>query len=628
MSSHFERNLALLSRYDPRLAERLRAVPWPHPGVTVTTARNGAPTLKAVAHDGVEIRLHSEYDPQQEAAQFFKARAVEKHEAYVLNGFGLGYAALEMARQIEPGKWLICMESHEGLFRAAFEVMDLSPLLSRPGVNFFVGRDWILFQSWLRALMGKANVLTMSIVNYPPCARLFPEFYSDASKEIESAVNHYLVQLNTVIQLAKDVERNSLRSITTAARSCGVKALKGAFKELPAIVIGAGPSLTDTVPHLRAAQGKAVLIAVDRALKPLLAAGIVPQFVLSIDMEPVLEKLYEGLDIPPEVVLLYDPDCYYQVPAKYKGRRVIYDSMSDVNVWSRQFLGDHGILAKNLSVGHSAYYLALHMECQPIILVGVDNAFPAEATHAKGVVQVDGGKTDEMKWSWVSVPGVKDVPVRTNSAFAAFITGFEVAIARMGGKVIQTSQIGARIRGTEELAFDRVLERYLTRDYPVADTLTSVLVEPPKLDLEKFASESDRVVTSLSRIAQLCDEGMERIQATRKIDHQNKLEVEKFNKYFDKLSSLRVEVLKEELAQALMSRLLVKTAHRMQVLKLDTEAFDPGHPDRIKGALDQTELFFRGEKDSALFFRGNLQAVRDELLGPAKGVDARGAGPV
>lgn len=628
MSSFFERNLALLSRYDPRLAERLRAVPWPHPGVTVTTARNGSPALKAVAHDGVEIRLHSEYDPQQEASQFFSARAPEKHQAYVLNGFGLGYAALEMARRIEPGTWLLCLESHEGLFRAAFEVMDLSPLLSRQGVNFFVGRDWILFQSWLRAFMGRANVLTLSIVNHPPCARLFPQFYADAGKEIESAVNHHRVQLNTVIQLAKDVDRNALRSISTAARSYGVKALKGVFEDVPAIVIGAGPSLTDTLPELRKAQGRAVLIAVDRALKPLLASGIVPNFVLSIDMEPVLEKLYEGLDIPPEVVLLYDPDCYYQVPARYKGPRVIYDSMSDVNIWSRQFLGDHGILAKNLSVGHSAYYLAMHLKCRPIVFVGVDNAFPAESTHATGVVQVDGGKTDEMKWQWITVPGVNGKPVRTNPAFASFVTAFEVAISQLGGQVIQTSRIGARIRGTEEMGFSKAFETHLTREHPILERLKGALGESPNLDLGKFASESEKVVKSLDRIIQLCDEGVDRLQATRKIDSQNKLEVDKFSKYFEKLKSLRVEVLKEELAQALMGRLLVKTSHQMQVLKLDTDAFDPGHPDRIKGALDQTELFFNGEKDSAIFFRGNLQAVRDELLGPAKGVDARGAGPV
>ena len=90
MKSFLEANLARLEKLDPDLAGRMRGLSTPDSSLTVFGSRSGAPTVKARAFDGAEIRIHSEYDPAGEARQFLEARPLAGFDTYILSGFGLG----------------------------------------------------------------------------------------------------------------------------------------------------------------------------------------------------------------------------------------------------------------------------------------------------------------------------------------------------------------------------------------------------------------------------------------------------------------------------------------------------------------------------------------------------------
>src|SRR6185436_528369 len=66
-------------------------------------------------------------------------------------------------------------------------------------------------------------------------------------------------------------------------REGDVADLQGALESTPAVVVGAGPSLDSQLDALRALAGRAAIIAVDTALRPLLAAGITPHIVVAVD---------------------------------------------------------------------------------------------------------------------------------------------------------------------------------------------------------------------------------------------------------------------------------------------------------------------------------------------------------
>ena len=62
----------------------------------------------------------------------------------------------------------------------------------------------------------------------------------------------------------------------------GVVALTQKFKGVPAIIVGAGPSLDKNINLLGRAQGHSLILASDAALKPLLSQGVLPSVVVSL----------------------------------------------------------------------------------------------------------------------------------------------------------------------------------------------------------------------------------------------------------------------------------------------------------------------------------------------------------
>ena len=54
-------------------------------------------------------------------------------------------------------------------------------------------------------------------------------------------------------------------------------------RNIPAIIVAAGPSLNKNILELKRLKGRAFIIAVDTAIKPLLNAGIIPDMYAVVD---------------------------------------------------------------------------------------------------------------------------------------------------------------------------------------------------------------------------------------------------------------------------------------------------------------------------------------------------------
>jgi hypothetical protein len=76
---------------------------------------------------------------------------------------------------------------------------------------------------------------------------------------------------------------NTLQNLPALLDARDVSALDGMAAGDALVLCGAGPSLDRLLPALRACRSRAWLVAIDTALRPLMAAGIVPDLVVSID---------------------------------------------------------------------------------------------------------------------------------------------------------------------------------------------------------------------------------------------------------------------------------------------------------------------------------------------------------
>lgn len=617
MKSFFPQNLSLLRRLDAPLATRMEAVPWPAESATLVRARNGEPALKALAHDDAGVYVHGEDDPSGAARAFVAARLdSRKQDIVVLAGFGLGYVALALAERLERYQWLACIEPRENIFRAALETADLSPLLARGGVRFFVGQDFIALQEWLKGVMSESEAFSMALLQHAPSYRLLPRFYRSVPAEIGVALNRRMVEINTIVHLAENLERNALRNLPAVVRSHGVRDFEGALAGIPAIVVAAGPSLSVAIPHIRRARGRVVVVAVGKALRLLLAEGIIPDFVATLDMTSDSARSFEGLEISPEVALVFDPDAWYGIAAAHKGPLVSYETGAVVDKWSvGSFIEPRGVLEKGLSVAHTAFFFARATGAAPLLLVGVDLAFPGERTHADGVTMTWGGDTGKLVADWVIVRGVNGKPVRSLQNFTSFITAFEVAIAKTGVRVVQTSELGAMIRGAEHISLEAALAKYATREEPIRERIDAAMKKhPPRFDAVAFAKAAALVLEQARAVSEYAENGLRHLKSVRRLDPTNSLERNEYRKHAAKMNAAREGILNSRAVTALSKRIISGTALEVNRIIREVRALGDGKPlERARLEYEQLGAFFEGYAEAARFLIEEVGLLKLEM---------------
>lgn len=168
-------------------------------------------------------------------------------------------------------------------------------------------------------------------------------------------------------------------------RNPGVQALKNKFKGAPCIVIGAGPSLDKNIRYLPQADGKAVIIAGDAALKPLLQHEVVPSFVVCLDPQEEITKFLTG--VSHRGMTLVAPSIVHpRVLDLWEGRVVFYNKFApDIPVLTeiQNSVPHIGPLTPGGSVLSVAYDLAFQLGGNPIIFMGQDLSYPKKNIYSR-----------------------------------------------------------------------------------------------------------------------------------------------------------------------------------------------------------------------------------------------------
>lgn len=171
------------------------------------------------------------------------------------------------------------------------------------------------------------------------------------------------------------------------------------FKGQELAICSAGPSLKQSLPHLKRLEKKLTILAVDTALMSLLEDNIIPDYVYSVDAKIHNIGDFAGipLSIISEITLLADITVSPQI-VELPWKQVLFTStvqpMNNKNGFfvSRikllQLLWDHGIKFPELqtggSVANTAFHAGIFYQADKILLIGQDLAYSDYRGHATG----------------------------------------------------------------------------------------------------------------------------------------------------------------------------------------------------------------------------------------------------
>src|SRR5678815_5014784 len=113
--------------------------------------------------------------------------------------------------------------------------------------------------------------------------------------------------INTLVLNSRRTAENIARNIGWYIATPSASRLENRHKGEPAVIVSAGPSLRKNIDLLQRLQDKAVLVAVQTTLQPLLEKGIRPHFVTSLDYHDICTRFFENLPAGLETELVAEP---------------------------------------------------------------------------------------------------------------------------------------------------------------------------------------------------------------------------------------------------------------------------------------------------------------------------------
>lgn len=557
MDAIYCRNMAALFRADPGLAQRIDEC-VDDGTVIVEGSRRGAPTASVRVEGAARpIQVHSRVDPEGEARRFAEGIEIGRSFCFVVAGFGLGHHLRALHARLKGDAFLLVTEPNLQLLRAAMESVDLAELFERDRCIILTGDDKALLQARLEPY----NTLMMmgaQFVSHPASERLDGPFHARMRKVLADHMTYCRMSLVTLVANSRMTCRNIAHNLPRYLMTPPIDVLRDRFAGYPAVVVSAGPSLRRNIDQLAGLKGRAVICAVQTTFTTLLNRGIVPDFVTSLDYHEMSKRFFEGVEDFSGTHLVAEPKATWHVIDNYHGPVSLLDN-GFARLCLGERLGARGGLKAGATVAHLAFYLAVYMGCDPVILVGQDLGYTHHVYYVPGVAMHDMWRPElnrfctlEMKeWERIvrsrpilmKVQDVEGNEMYTDEQLFTYLQQFEGDFASAPGRVIDATEGGVRKAATRVMTLAEAADAFCKRPIPAEK-----LAYREKLDWNdgsRLAAGRDQIRARLDAVGRMKETCSEMIRVLKELTGLLDRPAV-FNRRIAEVDALRVKIREQE----------------------------------------------------------------------------------
>ncbi len=309
-----------------------------------------------------------------------------------------------------------------------------------------LGADERYVETRFLGLVNLRKAPSVKIFDELPADETARAFYHTALKRVTETIHLQAFNIGTMIDRGTLWQHNTLRNLPHLIANPGVAALTNAFEGRPALVLGAGPSLDDTLKILPEYADRFVIIASGTALRPARKAGIRPDLIVTVDgSHKTSPQFATQCD---DLFLVCSSLAYPPVLPRFRGLFSASMAANPVSRWLDGFGFPKGDLVAAGTVTTSAMDLAIRMGCDPVLMAGFDLSFEDDGTTHANDTMYHGSKLDPN--ILIRVPGNTGSDVLTTEQFRCYILLAEAFIEeRPETDFVNLTNRGAKIAGLE-----------------------------------------------------------------------------------------------------------------------------------------------------------------------------------
>lgn len=432
--------------------------------------------------------------------------------------------------------------------------------------------------------------------------QIHTDFYDNFEEEIAKVndINSRAI-FQTVISLGNDSNdalwgiQNHTQNLPSMIKNYKFGDLvKARFKcSKVAVVVSTGPSLTKQLPLLKKYAPYITIISVDASYTVLYLNGIKPDYVASIEREPLTSRFFDNEfeDFDNDIYFVISSLTHEDTIENLKNKNLVL-TMRPLN-YERYFnLDSYGYIGIGMSASNLAYELAFSLGHKHIILIGQDLAFAEDGkSHAKGHIFSETEKAPkENTPEAVAYGGVGKV--KTTMVWNLFRGFFEKAIEEAvltnDTKTYNATEGGSRIDGAIERPFKELLEELC--DTTKEKNFKHIKKPSPKEVLKNMRIANRRInkvikygtnlQKKIEKLFLNIVQEIEEIEKLKSLDQGDLINYENLLKISDKIDKIKDEIESNEFTQMYSTTCQALIFH--QELEFAKIALRPSNSDEEK----------------------------------------------
>jgi len=312
----------------------------------------------------------------------------------------------------------------------------------------------------LYSVINSSNFNNLYVHAFGNYAQVYKEEYETFIENLDCTYYTASSSISVANRFKEIFIKNLIGNLKALKNSTPLNAYEKINKDIPAIIVSAGPSLDKNLAEMvkhKDELKKYFIIAGSRTLKAIIKNGIKPDMVVSID--PIdanydMMKDYLEEDVP---LAFYEYSNRYLV-RDYKGEKIYLSALLSKTI---EELNDIRAAYSGGSVAHTCIDIANIMGCSPIILVGQDLAFTYDKHHSDSAI-FDSDKINNYQAS-LSVENIFGEKIRTNVTLNHFRLKMEEYInfhSKVNNVEFINASYGADIKGAPHKELSNVFKIY------------------------------------------------------------------------------------------------------------------------------------------------------------------------
>ncbi|MCE5169314.1 DUF115 domain-containing protein [Paenibacillus profundus] len=531
-------NTKVLNKYFPQVAELLKVNKVDDAVYRKITSRDGSPNIEIHKNERI-VALHSLYYPDREAEAWFKsigARIEESGHVLVI-GLGLGYHLQHLVKKYPTKKYYI-YEPDIQLLHSALSLRDLTGILNHPSVmTLAVGEEEHVLTQLLQSISSLVTDRFEEVI-----IPIYKQLYGETINKLHTISKQILLQYRanyiTQYYFEKAWFQNIIYNIDKVLTSKSIASLEKACGDLPAIIVGSGPSLKDDIEYIRRIGSKVLIIAAGSSVQALLHHNIEPHLVISMDGgEPNL-KVFQNVDTT-HIPLLFATTIHHGiVEQNHKWRLSTRLNLEEITPYLFSNSEGEPSFISTGSVTGTCIQFAAFIGCKKIYLAGQDLSYPNDEYYSEGIKHITEEakkNTIEAAAEWIeNVHGGKN---RTTDKMLITLRDLEILMSIYTDiEFINTSSKGAAIKHTVFRPMKECEEDLLILSDREKDWFKQLIDEIPAYSEQMISKVGAKLKSELQALNVLNKKTSSIIKLISELEHLNPNQKEKCSKLLMKVN--------------------------------------------------------------------------------------------